>query len=58
MTFLKINEWEPPVFDPDPITDEEYEDVLISIAEIERGDCVRLPPGTTVEELHRSLMTD
>ena len=49
--YLRINNWEPPTIDRDPVTDEEYEDVFISLSEIERGEYVDIPPDATMDDI-------
>lgn len=49
------NRYKPDLVDNDPITEEETVSVMISLAELERGDYVEIPAGSDESELQRML---
>ncbi len=53
--WLDVNRFEPDVPDNDPITDEEMVSVMISLAQLERGEYIEVPAGSDDSELQKFL---
>lgn len=56
VSYLETNMWEEPVLDRDPITPEEYRDVEISLAEMQRGEYTEIPENATEEDIRNILL--